>query len=176
MPLYAFEGREPVVHETAFVAQTATIVGEVTIEEGASVWYGAVIRADYSPVVVRRGANVQDGAVLHGPPGQPTEIGPGATVAHNCVVHGAVLGEECLVANGAVVLDGAKIGARCLVAAGALVRANTEIPDGMLVAGIPAQVKGPIEGTSSEFWVKMNPSAYAELAVRHRDGVVTLQR
>ena len=90
MPLYSFEGKSPQVHATAFVAPTATLVGDVIVEEGASVWYGAVIRADFSQVIVRKGANVQDGAVVHGPPGEPTEIGEGATVAHNCVVHGAV--------------------------------------------------------------------------------------
>jgi len=171
VPLYEFEGHKPVVADTAFVAPTATIVGDVTIEDGASVWYGAIIRADFSPVIVRRGANVQDGAVLHGPPGEPTEVGAGATVAHNCVVHGAVLGEECLIANGAIVLDGARIGARSLVAAGAVVPAGMEVPDGVLVAGVPAQVKRPIAGTPSEFWVKTNPGAYAELARRHRASV-----
>src|SRR5918998_6435617 len=125
MPLYSFEGRAPVVHESAFVAPTASIVGDVVIEEGASVWYGAVIRGDYSQVIVRKGANVQDGAVVHGPPGEPTEIGEGATVAHNCVVHGAVLERECLIANGAIVLDGARVGAGSLVAAGAVVTSNT---------------------------------------------------
>lgn len=174
MPLYSFEGHTPQVHETAFVAPTATLVGDVIVEEGASVWYGAIIRADFSPVIVRRGANVQDGAVLHGPPGEPTEIGAGATVAHNCVVHGAVLGEECLVANGAIVLDGAKLGPRCLVAAGAVVPSNMEVPEGMLVAGVPAQVKREITGTPSEFWVKANPGAYADLAQRHRAGARAL--
>jgi carbonic anhydrase/acetyltransferase-like protein (isoleucine patch superfamily) len=169
--MYSFEGKRPSVHPSAFVAPTATLIGDVTIEEGASVWYGAVIRADYSPVIVRRGANVQDGAVLHGPPGTPTEVGPGATVAHNCVVHGAVLERECLVANGAIVLDGARIGARSLVAAGSVVSANQEIPPGVLAAGVPAQVKRPIEGTPSEFWVTANPGAYAELAQRHRIGI-----
>ena len=171
MPLFEFEGRKPVVADSAFVAPTATIVGEVIIEDDASVWYGAVIRADFSPVIIRRGANVQDGAVLHGPPGEPTEIGAGATVAHNCVVHGATLGEECLIANGAIVLDGARVGARSLVAAGAVVPAGMEIPDGVLAAGVPAQVKRPIAGTPSEFWITANPQAYRELAARHRDGV-----
>lgn len=174
MPLYAFEGREPTVHPTAFVAPTATIVGDVTVEEDASVWYGAVIRGDYSPVVVRKGANVQDGAVIHGPPNEPTEVGEGATVAHNCVVHGATLGAECLIANGAIVLDGAKIGARALVAAGSVVKAGDEIPDGVLAAGSPAVVKRPIAGTPSEFWVTANPAAYRQLASRHRDGVTAL--
>src|SRR4029077_1636274 len=99
MPLYAFEGLTPQVHARAFIAPTATLVGDVIVEDGASVWYGAVVRADYAPVVIRAGANVQDGAVLHGPPGLTTEVGRGATVAHNCVVHGAILDERCLVAN-----------------------------------------------------------------------------
>ena len=171
MPLYAFEGRVPDVHPEAFVAPTATLVGDVTIEAGASVWYGAVIRADFAPVVVRAGANVQDGSVIHGPPGTATEIGPGATVAHLCVVHGAVLGEECLIANGATVLDGARVGARSLVAAHSLVATGAVIPDGVLAAGSPAEVKRPLEGSPSEFWVNANPQAYRELAVRHRQGV-----
>jgi carbonic anhydrase/acetyltransferase-like protein (isoleucine patch superfamily) len=171
MPLYAFEGRVPDVHPEAFVAPTATLVGDVTIEAGASVWYGAVIRADFAPVVVRVGANVQDGSVIHGPPGTATEIGPSATVAHLCVVHGAVLGEECLIANGATVLDGARVGARSLVAAHSLVATGAVIPDGVLAAGSPAEVKRPLEGSPSEFWVKANPQAYRELAVRHRQGV-----
>lgn len=175
MPLFSFEGRAPVVHPDAFVAPTATLVGDVTIEAGASVWYGAVIRADYSPVIVRAGANVQDGAVLHGPPNTPTEVGPGATVAHLCVVHGAVLGEECLIANGTTVLDGVRIGARSMVAAHSLVAANAVIPDGVLAAGSPAVVKKPLEGTPAEFWVKMNPPAYAELAQRHRNGIEEVQ-
>jgi carbonic anhydrase/acetyltransferase-like protein (isoleucine patch superfamily) len=175
LPLFSFEGRAPKVDPTAFVAPTATLIGEVVVERNASVWYGAVIRADYSAVIVRRGANVQDGAVVHGPPGEPTEIGPGATVAHNAVVHGAILEEECLVANGAIILDGARIGARSLVAAGSVVPAGVSIPPGVLAAGVPAQVKRPIEGTPSEFWVKTNPGAYAELAVRHRDGVEAVE-
>lgn len=171
MPLFSFEGRSPSVDPSAFIAPTASLIGDVTVEAGASVWYGAVIRADYSAVIVRAGANVQDGAVVHGPPGEATEIGRGATVAHNCVVHGAILEEECLVANGAIVLDGARVGARSLVAAGAVVSSNLEIPPGVLAAGVPAQVKRQIEGTPSEFWVKANPSAYQDLARRHRAGV-----
>jgi carbonic anhydrase/acetyltransferase-like protein (isoleucine patch superfamily) len=96
MTRIAFEGRAPQVDPTAFIAPTASLVGDVTVEAGASVWYGAVLRGDYAPIVVRAGANVQDGAVLHAPPGSPVEVGPGATVAHNCVVHGAVFGEELL--------------------------------------------------------------------------------
>ena len=171
MPLYSFEGRVPQVHTSAFVAPTATLIGEVIVEEGASVWYGAVLRADFSPVIVRAGANVQDGAVIHGPPDLPTEVGTGATVAHLCVVHGATLGQECLIANGATVLDGARIGARTLVAAHSLVAAGADIPPDVLAAGSPAVVKRALPGTPAEFWVKNNPAAYAELARRHARGV-----
>ena len=171
MPLFSFEGLAPRVHESAFVAPTATLVGDVIVEEGASVWYGAVIRADYAPVIVRAGANVQDNASVHGPPGLTTDVGPGATIAHNCVVHGAILGEECLVANGSVVLDGATVGARSLIAAGSVVPAGAEIPPGMLAAGAPAVVKRPVEGSGAAIWVELNPNAYAELAQRHKVGI-----
>lgn len=171
MPLFELDGKRPRVDPDAFVAPTATLVGDVVVEAGASVWYGAVLRADYSSVTVRAGANVQDGSVLHGPPGLPTEVGPGATVAHLCVVHGAVLGEECLVANGTTVLDGARIGARTLVAAHSLVAANADIPEGVLAAGSPAVVKRALAGTPAEIWVQTNPGAYADLARRHAAGV-----
>ena len=171
MPLFSFEGKSPRVHPDAFIAPTATLVGDVVVEAGASVWYGAVLRADYSQVIIRAGANVQDGSILHGPPDMPCEIGPGATVAHLCVVHGASVGEEALIANGSTVLDGARIGARTMIAAHSLVAAGAEIPDEVLAAGSPAVVKKPIAGTPAEFWVKMNPPAYADLAKRHAAGV-----
>ena len=171
MPLFEFEGKRPQVDPDAFIAPTATLVGDVTVEAGASVWYGAVLRGDYAPVIVRAGANIQDGSILHAPPDQPCEIGPGATVAHLCVVHGATVGEEALIANGATVLDGATVGARAMVAAHSLVTAGTTIPDEVLAVGSPATVKGPIAGTGAEFWVKVNPGAYQALAARHRAGV-----
>jgi carbonic anhydrase/acetyltransferase-like protein (isoleucine patch superfamily) len=172
MPLFSFEGRSPRVADNAFVAPTATLVGDVVVEAGASVWYGAVLRGDYSPVILREGANVQENSVLHGPPGSPTEIGRGATVAHLCVVHGAVLGEEALVANGCTVLDGAHVGAGALVAAGSVVASGFRVPDGFLAAGSPAVVKRPVAGSPAEMWVRMNPPAYAELAQRHREGIL----
>ncbi len=168
MSLFEFEGKSPTIDPAAFIAPTATLVGDVIVEAGASVWFNAVRRADYSRVIVQRGADVQDGSLLHAPPGMACEVGPGATVAHVCVVHGAVLEEECLVANGCTVLDGARIGARTLVAAHSLVASGAQIPAGVLAAGSPAVVKRPLEGTPAEFWVQTNPSAYADLAVRLR--------
>jgi carbonic anhydrase/acetyltransferase-like protein (isoleucine patch superfamily) len=171
MPLFSFEGRSPNVDPTAFVAPTATVIGDVTIEAGASVWFNTVLRADYAPVIVREGANVQDGSVLHAPPGIPVDIGPGATVAHMCLIHGVHVGAEALIANHATVLDGAVIGARSLIAAHSLVVAGTQIPDEVLVVGSPATIKGSIAGTSAEMWVNVNPQAYQELAERYLTGL-----
>jgi len=171
MPLFSFEGKSPRVHPSAFIAATAVIIGDVTIEERASVWYNAVVRSDFSPIVIRAGANVQDCAVLHVTPMHATEIGPGATVGHLCMIHGATIGEEALVGNGSTVLDGAKIGTRAMIAAGALVTPGMEIPEGMLAVGFPARVKGPLAGTPAEFWVNNNPAGYQALAQRHKSGV-----
>lgn len=171
MPTYSFEGRSPKVDPTAFIAPTAVLVGDVTVEAGASVWFNAVLRADYAPVVIREGANVQDGSVLHAPPGIPVDVGPGATIAHMCTVHGAHVGAEALIANHCTILDGAVIGARSLIAAHSLVTGGTQIPPGVLVIGAPAKVKGPIEGTPAEAWVDANPHAYRELAQRYLAGL-----
>ncbi|NGO43522.1 MULTISPECIES: gamma carbonic anhydrase family protein [Streptomyces] len=171
MPLYELDGIAPAVHPDAFVAPSVVLIGDVVIEAGASVWYNAVLRGDYSRITVRRGANVQDGSVLHGPPDLPTEIGPGATVGHLCVVHGAVIGEEALIGNGSTVLDGARVGARSLVAAHSLVPAGSDFPAEALVAGIPAVVKRSIVGTTAEQWILNNPGVYEVLARRHAAGI-----
>ncbi len=171
MPLFEFEGSRPTIADDAFVAPTATVVGDVTIEAGASVWYGAVLRGDDGPIVLRARCNVQDGSVLHSSPGVTTEIGPGATVAHQCIVHGAVLEEEALVGNGCVVLDGARVGARSMVAALSLVSPGMRIPPGMFAAGAPAVVKRPLEGTPAQMWVDLNPQHYPALAQRHIAGI-----
>lgn len=171
MPLFSFEGKRPTVHASAFIAPTAVLIGDVTVEENASVWYNAVVRADFGPIVIRRGANVQDCAVLHVTPVNGVDIGPGATVGHTCVVHGATIGEEALIGNGSTVLDGCRIGAGAMIAAGALVTPGTEIPAGMLAMGAPAKIKGPLAGTPAEFWVRANPPGYQALARRHKSGV-----
>ena len=169
--MFAFEGRSPRVSASAWIAPTATLVGDVTVEDEASVWYGAVLRADFGPIIVRRGANVQDGSVLHGGADPVTEVGEGATIGHLCVVHGCVIGAEALIGNGATVLDGAVIGARALVAAGATVPPGLAVPDGMLAVGVPARVAGEVRGGALR-WVQTNPEVYRELARRHAAGVL----
>jgi carbonic anhydrase/acetyltransferase-like protein (isoleucine patch superfamily) len=170
MPLYSFEGREPSVSPAAWIAPTATLIGDVRVEEEASVWYGAVLRADFGPIIIRRGANIQDGSILHGGADPVTEIGEGVTVGHLCVVHGAVIAAEALIGNGAVVLDGAVIGSRALVAAGATVPPGMTVPAGMLAVGTPARIAGEVRG-GAKFWVENNPQTYRELARRHAAGV-----
>jgi carbonic anhydrase/acetyltransferase-like protein (isoleucine patch superfamily) len=166
MPLFAFEGREPSVSPAAWIAPTATLIGDVRVEAEASIWYGAVLRADFGPIVVRRGANVQDGSVLHGGADPVTEIGEGATVGHLCVVHGAVIGTEALVGNGATVLDGVVVGPRALIAAGATVPPGMAVPGGMIAAGVPARIIREVSG-GAKVWVDTNPEVYRDLARRH---------
>jgi carbonic anhydrase/acetyltransferase-like protein (isoleucine patch superfamily) len=166
MPLFAFEGREPTISPTAWIAPTATLIGDVRVEDAASIWYGAVLRADFGPIIVRRGANVQDGSVLHGGMDPVTEIGEGVTIGHLCVVHGAVIEAEALIGNGSTVLDGAVIGSRALVAAGCTVPPGMQVPAGMLAVGTPARVIREVSGTAKE-WVDTNPEIYRELARRH---------
>ncbi len=170
VPLFSFEGVAPTVSPQAWIAPTATLVGDVRVEAGASVWYGAVLRADFGPILVRRGANVQDGSVLHGGRDPVTEVGEGATIGHVCVVHGCVVHTEALIGNGATVLDGAVVGPRALVAAGATVPPGMEIPAGMLAVGVPARVAGPVTGGAGQ-WVATNPEIYRELARRHAASV-----
>lgn len=171
MNLFEYEGKAPTIAADAWIAPTATIIGDVTIESGASVWYGATLRGDDGPIIVRELANVQDGTVIHTTPDVTTEVGVRATVAHQCMIHGAVIEEEALVGNGCVVLDGARIGSGSLIAAMSLVQPGVQIPPGVLAAGVPAVVKKPIAGTAAELWVQLNPTYYPELARRHREGI-----
>lgn len=176
MPIFAIGDKVPRIHPTAFIAPTASIVGDVTIHENASVWYGAVVRGDTSYAVIHRGANVQDGAVVHGRADLPAIIEEEASIAHNCVIHGAVIGRQALIGNGALVLDGAKVGAGSLIAAGSVVLGDTDIPPGVLAAGTPAVVKRAIAGAASEEWITGNPGRYARLAVLHGEGIRELVR
>jgi carbonic anhydrase/acetyltransferase-like protein (isoleucine patch superfamily) len=129
-----------------------------------------VLRADFGPIIIRRGANIQDGSVLHGGEDPVTEVGEGATIGHLCVVHGCVIGAEALVGNGATVLDAAVVGSRSLIAAGATVPPGLVVPDGMIAVGVPARVAGEVKGRAKE-WVDTNPEVYRALARRHAAGV-----
>lgn len=170
MPLFEFEGKRPTVHPEAFVAPTATLIGDVTVEKGASIWYGAVVRADICTIVIKEGSNVQDNSVLHAAPGATLTVGPHATVGHACIVHCKDVGEQALIGNASTLLDDAVVGSRTLVAAGSVVTPGAQIPAEVVAAGIPAKATKPIAGTSSEFWVLTNAEYYQDLATRHGAG------
>jgi carbonic anhydrase/acetyltransferase-like protein (isoleucine patch superfamily) len=139
MPILPYKGRWPTIAAGAFVAPTATVVGDVTIEEGASVWFGAVIRADEERVVIGRGSNVQDNCTIHIDNGVPCLIGVNCTLGHGAIVHGATIGDGALIGMHATVLSHARIGADAIVAAGSLVPEGKEIAAGSLVVGVPAR-------------------------------------
>jgi carbonic anhydrase/acetyltransferase-like protein (isoleucine patch superfamily) len=130
----------PKIDEEAFVAPTAVVVGAVTLEARASLWYGAIARADMEVIVVGADSNVQDGCTLHSDPGFPLLVGRGVTVGHRVVLHGARVDDDVLLGMGCIVMNGAHIGAGSIVAAGAVVTPNTEVPPGSVVAGVPAKV------------------------------------
>ena len=130
----------PVIHQSAFVAESADLIGAVDIGKDASVWYQVVIRADDEPVTIGEGTNVQDGSVLHIDAGMPTELGKGVTVGHRAIVHGAVVEDHVLISMGAVILSGARIGRHSIIGAGALVLEHMEVPPGSLVVGVPGRV------------------------------------
>ena len=134
-----FPWPKPQIHAEAWVAETAVVIGNVQLAAGASLWPTAVARGDVCSIVVGEGSNVQDGAVLHGDPGQPVTIGADVTIGHRAVVHGATLKDGCLIGIGAIVLNGVTVGEEALVAAGSVV--TRDVPAGVLVMGSPAQVK-----------------------------------
>ncbi|MBI3611396.1 MAG: gamma carbonic anhydrase family protein [Nitrospirae bacterium] len=132
------------IDPSVFIAETASVVGDVSIGKSSSVWFSAVVRGDIAPVILGRETNVQDGAVLHVGHGFPCVIGDRVTIGHGAIVHGATVKDEAMIGIGAIVLNGAVIGERSLVAAGAVVTENTVIPPGSLVMGIPARPMKPV--------------------------------
>lgn len=135
-----FKDKRPVIHDRSYLASGACLIGAVTLEEGSSVWYNAVLRADLEPIVIGRDSNIQDGTVIHVDSGKPTVVGPNVTVGHNVILHACTIGEGSLVGMGSIILDGAVIPPRSLVAAGSLVPQGKTYPEGSLILGSPAKV------------------------------------
>ncbi|MDP9434932.1 MAG: gamma carbonic anhydrase family protein [Actinomycetota bacterium] len=160
------DGRAPSLADGAWAAPTAVLVGDVALGEGASVWYGAVLRSEYEPIRVGARSNVQDCAVVHVDPGFPATLGDGVTVGHGAVLHGCTVEDDVLVGMGATVLNGARIGTGSMVAAGALVLAGAEVPPGSLVAGVPGKVRRELTDEEREL-VRANAEIYLDLARRH---------
>ena len=159
-------GKTPCDKGAAFVAGSAVVVGDVTLEPGSSVWYGAVIRGDEGPIVIGENANVQDNAVLHCDPGGQITLGRDVTIGHGAIVHGAEVGEGSLVGMHATLLNGCKVGRHCIIGAGALVPEGKVIPDGTVAVGVPARVvKDAAEAQTSA--AGYNAIAYVNLGRKH---------
>ena len=138
--LNEFFERKPSIHPTAFVAQTAAIIGDVTLDEQSSVWYNTVLRGDINRIHVGPRSNIQDGSVVHLADDYPVLIGELVTIGHKAMIHACTIDNEVLVGMGAILLDGVEIGARSIIGAGALVTSGTKIPPGSLVLGAPGKV------------------------------------
>ena len=159
--------RVPDVAPDAWIADTATVVGEVSVGGGTGVFYGAVLRADTETVTVGSGSNVQDSATIHADPGSPARIGDGVSVGHGAVLHGCTVQDGCLVGMNATVLNGAVIGTESLVAANALVPEGMQVPPRSLVAGVPAKVRRDLHEDELEH-LRTNAEVYRGLTVQHR--------
>lgn len=152
-----------------FIAPNASVIGNVTFGENVSVWYGAVIRADVEAIIIGNNSNIQDTAVLHADPGDPTIIGNDVTVGHGAIIHGAIVGDCSLIGMRATILNKAKIGKNCIIGACALVTEGMIIPDNSLVVGIPAKIVRQISEQQAT-GLKMSAVHYVEMANRHENG------
>ncbi|MDP4586263.1 MAG: gamma carbonic anhydrase family protein [Microbacteriaceae bacterium] len=162
----AFEGHKPVVAEDAWIAPNATLVGRVRIEPGASVYFGAVLRADLNSITLGEGSNIQDTVAVHVDRDAPTTIGRGVSIGHAAVVHGCTIGDDCLIGMNATVLSHAVIGNESLIAAGTVVLEGTVIPPRSLVAGVPGKVRREL--TDDEVTaIRRNATTYRELSAIH---------
>jgi carbonic anhydrase/acetyltransferase-like protein (isoleucine patch superfamily) len=166
MPLRTFGGKHPRVADDAFVAPSADLVGDVVVEERASVWFGAVLRGDFSSIVIGAGSSVQDNAVVHCAEGLATVVGRNVTIGHGALLEGCIIEDGAVIGMGAIVLQRARVGSGSMVAAGAVVREGQEIPPGVVAAGAPAVVKKPLDGPSRE-WVESAAVHYQALRTRY---------
>ena len=166
MPVYELGGKKPKIHETAFVDETASVIGDVVLEEKSSVWPSAVLRGDIERIHIGCCSNVQDNVSIHTSHGLPTKVGRYVTIGHNAVVHGAIISDYTIIGMGAIVLDGAKVGKHVIVGAGALIPPGKEVPDYSLVIGVPGKVVRKLSDEEIE-WTKKNAEIYMELAEEH---------
>lgn len=161
-----FADKTPRIAETAWVAETATVVGDVELGPGVGVFYSAVVRGDTTPIVIGENSNVQDGVAMHADPGFPLTVGERVSIGHNAVVHGCTVGDDVLIGMGAVVLNGAVIGAGSLIAANALVQQGMEVPPGSMVAGVPAKVRRELS-EDERAGITANAAGYQFLTQAH---------
>lgn len=163
MTVRSYKGKTPDIKKAAFIAENAVIIGDVTLGEGSSVWYGAVLRADDEKIVVGKNSNIQDNCTVHCSKGFPAVIGDDVTVGHNALIHGCTIGDNCLIGMHATVMNGAKLGENSLVGAGALVTENKEFGDNTLLMGVPAKAVAALDEKAAE-QIRFNAVHYREKA------------
>jgi len=169
MAIYELDGIAPKTPNSGnwWIAESATVLGNVELKENASVWFGAVVRGDNDLITIGEDSNVQDGSGLHTDPGCPLVIGDRVTIGHMVMLHGCTIGDNTLIGMGATILNGAKIGKNCLIGAGALITENKEIPDGSLVMGAPGKVVRQLDEKAIQM-LTASALHYAENASRFR--------
>ncbi len=173
MAIYALDNNTPQIHPSAWIADNASVIGDVSLAAGSSVWYGAVVRGDNAPIRIGAGSNVQENSVLHSDPGFPLDVGANVTIGHQVMLHGCTIGDGSLIGIQAVVLNGAKIGRNCLVGAGALVTEGREFPDGSLIIGSPAKVARSLTPEQIQ-GLRMSALHYVDKADWHRRGLTKI--
>jgi len=171
--LYQLGERRPEVAHDAYVAPSADVIGTVRLAAGSSVWFNVVLRGDNDWIEVGEDSNVQDGTIIHTDEGAPTRIGARVTIGHRALLHSCTIGEETLIANGAMVLDRCVIGRHCLIAAGALVTPDKHIPDGSVVMGSPGKIVRELSARDLE-WIRSAAVNYRERAQRYREAFKSL--
>jgi len=169
--LLPFHGKRPQIADSAFIAPNAVLVGNVTIQEEASIWFGAVLRGDDpdNGIVVGAGTSVQDNCVVHVGAWAPTHIGTNVTVGHGAKFESCSIGDRSIIGMNAVILQEARIGMECVIAANAVVLEGTDIPDRSLVAGVPGTVKKQIDGSAAE-WISQGGRHYVDISRAYLDG------
>ena len=163
-----FDGKTPHIGNNCFIAPNATLIGDVVVEDNVSIWFGAVLRGDYGKIIVKKGSSIQDNVVVHVIPDCETVIGENVTVAHGVILHGCTIENSAIIGMGSVVQDFCVIGEESMIAAGAVVPSNMKVPPRHLAAGVPAVIKKEITGASL-MWVKTNAQMYQELADRYKE-------
>ena len=164
----SYQGNKPVIAEDAFVAENAAIIGKVTLEKGANIWYGAVLRGDENTIVIGENSNVQDNATVHVAKSNPVVLGKNVTVGHNAIIHGCTVGDGTMIGMGAGVLNGAVIGKGWLIGAGALSKEGMKIPDGSLCVGVPAKIIRQMDDAGKEK-ILANAALYVSLAKEYKE-------
>lgn len=169
-PFRLGDAGSPKLHDSVFVAHSASVIGDVTAHVGASIWFGAVLRGDMGAIVIGENTNIQDNAVVHVDEGFPSVIGRNVSVGHSAIIHGATIGDDCIIGMHATILNGAVVGKNCIVGAGAVVMQGQHIPAGSIVMGLPAKIKKQADDTTLAM-IRRNWEVYCEMAKAYRHSV-----